>query len=38
MKLISEFNDQDLKVNITEGKNGRKKYNIEEYPHHPGKL
>ena len=29
MKLISEFNDQDLKVNITEGKNGRKKYNIE---------
>ncbi len=29
MKLISEFNDQDLKVNITEGKNGQKKYNIE---------
>lgn len=29
MKLISEFNDQHLKVNITEGKNGQKKYNIE---------
>jgi len=29
MKLISEFNDQNLKVNITEGKNGQKKYNIE---------
>jgi hypothetical protein len=29
MKLISEFNDKSLSVNITEGKNGQKKYNIE---------
>ena len=29
MKLISEFNDNNLAVNITEGKNGQKKYNIE---------
>ncbi len=29
MKLISEFNDQNLQVDITEGKNGTKNYNIE---------
>ena len=29
MKLISEFNDKSLQVNITEGKGGQKKYNIE---------
>ena len=29
MKLISEFNDQNLQMTITEGKNGKKHYNIE---------
>jgi len=29
MKLISEFNDQNIKTYISEGKNGQKKYNIE---------
>lgn len=29
MKLISEFNDQQLQVSITEGKNGKKNYHIE---------
>ena len=29
MKLISEFNDQELQFNITEGKNGKKFYHIE---------
>ena len=29
MKLISEFNDTNLEVFITEGKNGKKCYNIE---------
>ena len=29
MKLISEFNDQNLQMTISEGKNGKKHYNIE---------
>ena len=29
MKLISEFNDQNLQMTITEGKNGQKHLNIE---------
>ena len=29
MKLISEFNDQNIQMTISEGKNGKKHYNIE---------